>query len=72
MRGPRLVTIVALAALVVTAAAARGVQEDSGQELVPGDAAAYYGAWALYRNLAVWFGKRAMAAELRYREAITR
>lgn len=26
----------------------------------------YYGAMSLYRNLALWFGKRAMDAELSY------
>lgn len=69
MTGARMAVI--LGALAVTVAAARGGgRAAGGDELVAGEASAYYAAWSLYRSLAVWAGKRAMVAEIKYWEAV--
>jgi len=61
-----------LVAVAVTAAAAMvGARRSAGAgATVPPDAVAWHGASELYRNLALYFGKRALACEARYWEAV--
>lgn len=61
--------VLALAMVAATVSSARRAARDV-PGAVPADAVAYHGAMELYRTLAVYFGKKAMAAELRYREVI--
>lgn len=62
-----------LAAACVTAAlvSAYGARRAAGPGTqVPPAAVGYHGAMELYRNLALYFGKRALQAEARYWEAV--
>lgn len=68
MKGHHIV-LVAVAGLAVAAVVgARRAAPAAAQ--VPAEAAAFHGAWHLYRNLAIYFGKRALVAEARYWEVI--
>jgi len=62
------ITVVAVAALVTVAYVA--TQRDPEGATVPPRAAGWHGAMELYRNLALWAGKRAMLAELNYWKAV--
>ena len=69
----RIVTVsMAAAALGAALASACGQRGSVESDTIGGEAVAYYGAWSLYRNLAVFFGKRAMIAELNYWRAVGR
>lgn len=59
----------AVAALVVVAYAATRREPETGANPAPA-AAGWHGAMELYRNVAMWAGKRAMQAELKYWEAV--
>lgn len=60
--------------LAITAAAALasavGARRAAGAATVSPEAVAFHGAAELYRNLAMFFGKRALACEARYWEAV--
>lgn len=58
-----------LAGAVVTLAVSARRAAGSGAD-APAAAVGYHGAWQLYRNLAVYFGKRALVAEARYWEVV--
>lgn len=60
--------VVCLGACVATAVSAKRAAGAPGG--VPPAAVGYHGAWELYRTLAVFFGKRALASEARYWEVI--
>lgn len=60
--------VVCVGACVATAYGARRTAGPAAQ--VPPAAVGYHGAWELYRNLAVFFGKRALQAEARYWEVV--
>lgn len=60
-------TIVFLGAAIASVAGAR--RAAAGATVSP-EAVAFHGAAELYRNLAMFFGKRALAAEARYWEAV--
>lgn len=61
-----------LAAVFLGAAVASviGARRVAGASSVPAEAVAFHGAAELYRSLALFFGKRALAAESRYWEAV--
>lgn len=62
------VALVAVAGLVAVAyIATREAPEGTD---VPAQAAGWHGAMELYRNLALWAGKRAMVAEMNYWKAV--
>lgn len=63
------VTTVAVVALVVAAYAATRKEPESVAG-VPPQAVGWHGAMELYRNVALWAGKRAMVAELNYWKAV--
>lgn len=56
--------------VAVCVAAAVSARRKAPPGALPADAVAYHGAWQLYRNLAVYFGKRALVAEARYWEVV--
>jgi hypothetical protein len=58
----------AAAVLVLAYVATRGDEESA--VTVPAGAAGWHGAMSLYRNLALWAGKRAMEAEMHYWKAV--
>jgi hypothetical protein len=62
------VTLLAVAALVTVAYTA--TRREPETQDVPPEAAGWYGAMELYRNLALWAGKRALQAEMRYWKAV--
>lgn len=62
-------TVLAVAALVTVAYAATRTAPESAK--VPPGAAGWHGAMELYRNVALWAGKRAMTAELNYWKAVS-
>lgn len=62
--------VVAVAALAVVAYSALSGRREQEASAVPPEAVGWYGAMELYRNLALWAGKRAMAAELNYWKAV--
>ena len=66
---PRANTLLAVAALVAVAYVATR-REPDGPANVPPMAAGWHGAMELYRNVALWAGKRAMQAELNYWKAV--
>jgi opacity protein-like surface antigen len=66
----RKTTALAVVALVVVAAAAAGRRKADPE--IPPEVAGWYGAMELYRALALWAGKRAMAAEVNYWKAARR
>jgi len=68
-RKPRGTTLLAVAALVAVGYAVTR-PADEGAVNVPPRAAGWHGAMELYRNLALWAGKRAMQAELNYWKAV--
>jgi hypothetical protein len=68
--GRRGALVVATVALVVVAAAA--VTRRDQDPDVPPDALGWHGAMELYRSLAMWAGKKAMAAEINYWKAAQR
>lgn len=68
-RRPRRKALLAVTALAVVAYVATRREPESGAN-VPPRAAGWHGAWELYRNVAMWAGKRAMQAELKYWEAV--
>ncbi|WP_371591256.1 hypothetical protein [Streptomyces sp. NBC_00470] len=68
MKVHHVLAVVCLGACVASAVGARRAA-GSGSE-VPAAAVGYHGAMELYRNLAVFFGKRALEAEARYWEVV--
>jgi hypothetical protein len=70
-RKPRGTTLVAVGAVVAVAYAVTRPERDAGANVPPG-AAGWHGAMELYRTLALWAGKRALAAEMHYWEAVGR
>ena len=68
-RRPRGTTLLAVAALAAVAyVVTRGDEE--GAVNVPPSAAGWHGAMSLYRNVAMWAGKRALQAEMQYWKAV--
>lgn len=61
-------TVMAVAALLTVAYVA--TRKDPEGTNVPPAAAGWHGAMELYRNVALWAGKRAMVAELNYWKAV--
>lgn len=68
-RKPRGPALLAVAALVTIAYVVTRPAEESAVS-VPPRAAGWHGAMELYRNLALWAGKRAMQAEMHYWKAV--
>lgn len=64
--GATLLAVAALAVVVYTTT--RREPEDAVN--VPPTAAGWHGAMELYRNVALWAGKRALQAEMKYWEAV--
>lgn len=62
--------VLAVVFLGAAVASAVGARRAAGAASVPAEAVAFHGAAELYRNLAVFFGKRALAAEARYWEVV--
>lgn len=62
--------VVAVAALAVAAYAAVASRREAESGVVPPQAVGWYGAMELYRNVALWAGKRAMDAEVNYWKAV--
>lgn len=62
--------VVAAAALVVVVYSATSGRRESETD-IPTQAVGWHGAMSLYRNLALWAGKRAMSAELNYWKAVS-
>lgn len=69
LRKPYGFTVLAVAALVAAAYAATRSEQDSAVNIPP-RAVGWHGAMDLYRRIAVWAGRRAMAAENKYWEAV--
>jgi hypothetical protein len=67
--GPRRATLLALAALAALAYVTTRQDDESAVSIPPG-AVAWHGAMSLYRNVALWAGKRAMSAEMNYWKAV--
>lgn len=65
--GALVVAGVALAVVAYSALSGRREQEASAPR---SEVVGWYGAMELYRNVALWAGKRAMAAELNYWKAV--
>lgn len=63
-------TVLAVAALVTVAYVAMRKEPESAANIPPG-AVGWHGAMELYRNVALWAGKRAMDAELNYWKAVS-
>jgi hypothetical protein len=61
--------LLAFAALVTVAYVVMRPAEDSAAA-VPPRAAGWHGAMELYRNVALWAGKRALQAEMHYWKAV--
>lgn len=68
MNGRDAVTAGILVLAIATALSAR--KAAAGVGTASPDAIAYHGAMQLYRNLAVFFGKRALLAEIAYWKAV--
>jgi hypothetical protein len=66
---PRRATLFAVAALVAVVYAATR-RDDESAAAVPAQAVGWHGAMSLYRNVAMWAGKRAMEAEVHYWKAV--
>ncbi len=62
--------VLALVCVGAAAVSAYGARRAAGDAPVSAEAAAYHGAAELYRGLALYFGKRALACEARYWEAV--
>lgn len=56
----------AVAVVAYLSLSGRRVEADD----VPAEAVGWYGAMSLYRNVALWAGKRAMSAEMNYWKAV--
>lgn len=67
---PTGITVVAVAALVVAVSYVTTRKEPESATGVPPQAVGWHGAMELYRNVALWAGKRAMVAELNYWKAV--
>ena len=61
--------IIAAACLLVVAGSVRSATREAAGD-VPPEAAGWYGAMSLYRAIALWSGKRAMSAEVKYWKAV--
>lgn len=68
-RKPQGVTLLAVATLAAVVYVATRREPDTAVN-VPPAAAGWHGAMEVYRNLAVWAGKRALQAEMKYWEAV--
>lgn len=68
MKVHHVLVVVFAGAALATAYGARRAAGAGAQ--VPAAAVGYHGAWELYRNLALYFGKRALVAEARYWEVV--
>lgn len=62
-------TVLAVAALLTVAYVATR-REDGEAVNVPPGAVGWHGAMSLYRNVAMWAGKRALQAEMHYWKAV--
>ena len=63
-------TVLAVAAFLTVAYVTTRKDPESAAN-VPPRAAGWHGAMELYRNVALWAGKRAMVAELNYWKAVS-
>lgn len=61
--------VLAVAALAVVAYTVTRKEPDEPVN-VPPNAAGWHGAMEVYRNVALWAGKRALQAEMKYWEAV--
>lgn len=68
MTGQQTRITVLAAVLLLTAVSAQ--RTAAGVGFAGGDAAAYHGAWQLYRRLAELFGRAALRAEAAYWQAV--
>ncbi|MFJ3812587.1 hypothetical protein ACIPWE_40290 [Streptomyces sp. NPDC090073] len=66
---PRRAAVLGVAAVVALAYVATRRDDESVVNVPPG-AAGWHGAMSLYRNLAVWAGRRALEAEMHYWKAV--
>jgi hypothetical protein len=66
---PRRATLLAVAAVVALGYVVTRGDDESAVNIPPG-AVGWHGAMALYRNVALWAGKRAMEAEMHYWKAV--
>lgn len=62
--------VVAVAALAVVAYTATSGRRETEAGDIPAQAVGWYGAWEMYRTVALWAGRRAMEAELNYWKAV--
>lgn len=63
--------VLAVVCGVAALATAYGARRAAGANAtVPAEAVAWHGATELYRNLALYFGKRALVCEARYWEVV--
>jgi len=60
--------VLVLVALATTAVSAQ--RAAAGVGVAQGEAAAYHGAWQVYRRIALWSGMRALRAEAAYWRAV--
>jgi hypothetical protein len=67
---PTGITVLAVAAFVTVAYVTTRKDPESAANVPPG-AVGWHGAMELYRNVALWAGKRAMVAELNYWKAVS-
>lgn len=68
-RKPYGFTVLAVAALVAAVYAASRGEKDSAVNIPP-NAVGWHGAMDMYHRIAMWAGRRAMAAENKYWEAV--
>lgn len=66
---PRRGTLLAVAAVVALAYVVTRRDDETAVNVPPG-AVGWHGAMSLYRNVALWAGKRAMEAEMHYWKAV--
>ena len=64
--GPMLLAVAALAVVAYTTPR----REPDDAVNVPPNAVGWHGAMEVYRNVALWAGKRALQAEMKYWEAV--